>query len=124
MSGLGRISLAVIAAYVVNVVFVIGADLALQRIIPAEGGNFPISYFGADILIQCVIEVIAGYVCCAIARKTERTALYTLILVGLVVGAISLWNSWGTEPHWYGVILLGIWVPFLWLGWVLRARTS
>jgi hypothetical protein len=117
----GRIAAAVLAGYLLNAVLVAATELFLTRLVHGR------SYFVADLATQCVYEVASGYLCCVIALPSDkRTATVSLILVGLTVGGFSLAASWNSEPRLYGIALIGIWAPFIWVGYLLargkRAR--
>ena len=81
------------------------------------------SYFVADLILQCIYEVASGYLCCILASPSYRkVATIWLILIGLIVGSISLAASWNSEPRWYGIALLCVWAPFVWAGYLLSGR--
>jgi hypothetical protein len=123
-SNIGRIILAVVAAYLANGLLVAISELALPRFIPRAGSAPPLAYFIADLIGQCLYTVIAGYLCCFIATARHRAAMLGLACLGILVGSISLASSWHSEPHWYGVALLAVFAPCVWIGWKLRERTS
>jgi peptidoglycan/LPS O-acetylase OafA/YrhL len=75
----------------------------------------------ADLITQCLYEVAGGYVCCLIAKRSERwIAVIGLVVLGLLIGTISLITSWGAEPHWYGIALLSVWAPCVCVGYALE----
>jgi hypothetical protein len=75
-----------------------------------------------DVVIQCLYTVVAGYMCCVIAQRSQRIAMAGLIAIGLVLGAVSLVTSWKSEPHWYGIGLYVVYAPCVWIGWTIRDR--
>ena len=112
---IGRTVLAVLAGYVANAVLVAATEQLLARLIPQR------HYFLADLVTQSLYEVAAGYLCSLIAKPSERrVAMLGLIGLGLPVGAVSLIASWKAEPHWYGIALLSIWAPGVWIGIALE----
>ena len=119
MSQVGRVAIAVLVGYLVNAALVAVTEHLLPGLIAAK-------YFPAtDLATQCVYEVVAGYLCSWMARESRpRTAVLCLIALGLAVGAISLLASWKEEPHWYGIALLSVWAPCVWLGHLLRLRQA
>ena len=117
----GRIGLAVVVAYLLNIILIGAADTILLKLRPPVHSVLLRSYFVADLIAQSVIQTVAGYVCCWIARG-RPSALALLAAVGIVLGGFSLFHSWHNEPHWYGIALLAVYVPCLWLGWNLRSR--
>jgi hypothetical protein len=115
---IGRIILAVVASYLADGILVEATELALR---PAGiGTRQPLHYFVIDLSAQCLYTVCGGYLCCLIAGPTQRAALAGLMGLGLVVGTGSLIASWKTEPHWYGIALLAVYPPCVWVGWTLR----
>jgi peptidoglycan/LPS O-acetylase OafA/YrhL len=114
-ASIGRLILAVLAGYVTNALLVGATEQLLSRLRPNP------DYFVADLITQCLYEVAAGYLCCFIAKRSERwIALVGLVGLGLLVGTISLIASWKVEPHWYGIALLSVWAPCLWIGYALE----
>ena len=65
-----------------------------------------------------------GYLCGAIARAYYRTAALALILLGEVLGTIAQIRLWDTVPHWFGLGLLVLYAPAIWIGGELRARRT
>jgi hypothetical protein len=121
----GRIALAVIAAWVANAILVgiTEAFLLWPWLAPHHRAK-PLSYFVADLITQCLYTVIAGYLCCVIARPTHRIAMFILIGLGLVIGGVSTFFSWNMEPHWYRIALLAVYPVCVWIGWRWRVRLS
>ena len=117
----GRLGLAVVVAYLLNIILIVAADLVFLKLMPPVHSVLRRSYLLADLISQSVIQTVAGYVCCWIARG-RPSALALLAAVGIVVGGLSLLHSWHNEPHWYGIALLAVYFPCLWLGWNLRSR--
>lgn len=112
-----RIVAAIVAGYLLNALLVAATELFLTRLIHGR------AYFVTDLITQCVYEVAAGYLCCLIAGPSDgRAATIWLILLGLGIGGFSLAASWNSEPRWYGLALLCIWPPFIWLGYFLASR--
>jgi len=110
-----RILSAVFVAYLTNALLVAAMDQLLGRLFSQT------RYFVADVLAQSAIQVVCGYICARISNT--RAAIAGLIVVGLLVGAISVLVSWRGEPHWYAIALLAVYAPCVWLG-CLMARHS
>ncbi|HEV2276014.1 MAG TPA: hypothetical protein VGR96_17715 [Acidobacteriaceae bacterium] len=114
--------LAAVAGYIVNAILVTATEQSLSVLIPATAVMPPLLYLAADLMSQCLYTVVGGYLCCLIARPNGQPALAGLIGIGLLIGSISLFVSWETEPHWYGIALLAAYAPCAWIGWRLRCR--
>jgi hypothetical protein len=117
---IGRIILAVTASYIADGVLVVATEFSLV----AAGFAATQSYYVVDLISQCLYTIIGGYLCCIIAGATKRAALAGLMGLGLFVGTADLVSSWKTEPHWYGIALLIVYLPCVWIGWTLKARRT
>jgi hypothetical protein len=120
----GSIILAVIAGYIANGVLVLATEQLLSLRAPGMDTAHPLYYFVVDLISQCLYTVVGGYLCCAIARPTQRAAMAGLVGLGLSVGTVSLVSSWKAEPHWYGIALLAVYAPCVWIGWTLKGRAK
>lgn len=119
----GRIVFAVIVAYLLNIVLIVATDIVFLKLMPPVHSLPRRSYLLADLIGQCGIQMVAGYVCYWIADG-KPSALAFLATIGIVIGGFSLFHSWHNEPHWYGIALLAVYFPCLWLGWRLRSRSG
>ena len=119
---IGRVVLAVLAGYITDVALVVATELMAR--VPGRHVAQPIRYYVIDLITQCLYTVIGGYIACMIAGPVHRAAIITLICLGLVVGSASLTASWNMEPHWYGIALLAVYGPCVWIGCSLRLRTK
>jgi hypothetical protein len=119
---IGRILLAVAAGYLANSILVAVTEQLLSLLMPGVDATPPLRYFVLDLISQSLYTMAGGYLCCRIARPSQRAALVGLIVLGLVVGMFSLAVSWKTEPHWYRIALLAVYPPCAWAGWILGAR--
>ena len=107
-----RSIVAIVAAYALYAALVLLVEMGLARV---SHGN---SYYAADLALQCLIELAAGFLCCIVARRgKEQLVAAWVIGLGLIVSAFSLVLSWNTEPHWYSAALLGVWAPCIWAGY-------
>ena len=122
MKNIGRVVLAVLAGYITNVALVVATELMVR--VPGRHVAQPLRYYAIDLITQCLYTVIGGYITCAIAGPVHRAAMISLICLGLVVGSASLTASWNTEPHWYGIALLAVYAPCVWIGCSLRLGTK
>jgi hypothetical protein len=121
--GIGRTIVAVIASYLTNAILVVASERLLLSLEPG-GAAPPLYYFVLDLISQCLYTMLAGYLCCVIARTSQWIAMAGLIGLGLSVGTVSLVMSWKFEPHWYGMALLAVYAPCVWIGWLLRSRVN
>jgi Ca2+/Na+ antiporter len=119
---IGRIIVAIVTSYTANAILVVAAEALFLRLLPDIDATR--AFYIVDLISQCLCTVVAGYLCCVIARPLQRIAMAGLIILGVLVGTVSLATSWKTEPHWYGVALLFVYPPCVWIGWTLKSRTS
>ena len=110
---MGRTVLGVIAGYLTNAALVGITEFAYVRWMDAR------KYFVVDLATQVGATVIGGYLCCLIAQRAMRIAATSLMALGLVIGTTSLVTSWNAEPHWYGIALLAVYAPCVWIGYAL-----
>jgi peptidoglycan/LPS O-acetylase OafA/YrhL len=109
-----RTILAVLVGYGTNAALVAATEEFLPKFMRGT------SYFVTDLITQCLYEVVAGYVCCLVSKRSNRRlAVFVLIGLGLLIGTISVVASWNAEPHWYQIGLLVVWAPCVWIGYVL-----
>ena len=108
---------AVVAGYVTNALLIAGTEQMLSRLVT------PATYGVVDVITQCVIQVGCGYLCSRIAKTQRQTAAVVLILLGLLIGSVSVVASWESEPHWYAITLLCVYAPCVLAGYRLQAHT-
>ena len=123
-SSVGRAIVAVVAGYLTNMVLIVVTEQFLSSLASRSDATPPLWYFVIDLISQCLYQVAAGYLCCVIARPSQRSAVAALIGLGLLVGTVSLVTSWKSEPHWCGTGLLVVYAPCVWIGWALRRRVN
>ena len=121
-ASVGRVVLAVIAAWLANAILVGVTEVLLWTIWRVPGHKLPGRYYIIDLICQCCFTVVGAYLCCVIARPSRRAAMYGMMFLGLLIGGLSLPSSWSREPHWYRIALLAVWVPCVWIGWTLRSQ--
>lgn len=113
-----NIAFGVLAGYLTNAAVVGVTEIAYVRWMDAH------QYFIVDLVTQVIATIIGGYLCCLIAYGAKRIAATSLMTLGLLIGAASLFTSWKTEPHWYGVALLAVYSPCVWTGYALLLRST
>lgn len=106
-----RIFFAVVVAYLANALLIVGTEQLLAR------GFSATRYFVSDVVTQSVIQVGCGYLCSSISNARPRPAIVGLIAIGFLVGGFSLAASWHADPHWYGIALLVVYAPCVWIGY-------
>src|SRR5262245_35339829 len=113
-----RIIVAVVAGYVANALLIAGTEQMLSRLVT------PARYRVADVVTQSIIQIGCGYLCSRIAKAQRLIATVVLILVGLLIGSVSVVASWESEPHWYAITLLCVYAPCVWAGYRLEQHST
>lgn len=121
---LARLILAVVAGWLTNAILTGFTEVLLWTSMRAPGGKLPGKYYIIDLICQCCFTVAGGYLCSVIARPPRRAAMFGMMVLGLLIGGLSLPSSWAREPHWYRIALLTVWVPCIWVGFALRSQRS
>jgi hypothetical protein len=121
-ASVGRLIVAVVTAYLTNAILVVATEPLLSSLAPS--GETRLHYFVFDLISQCLYTLLAGYLCGVIAQPSQRVAMAGLIGLGLSIGTVFLVASWKSEPHWYGIALLVVYAPCVWIGWLLWARVN
>lgn len=122
--GVGRVVVAVVAGWLTNAILVGFTEVLLWKTMRHAGSALPGSYYIIDLIFQCCFTVMAAYLCGLIAGPSRPSAMFGLMLLGLLIGGLFLPSSWSREPHWYRIALLAVWVPCVWLGWTLRSQSA
>jgi hypothetical protein len=123
-ANVGRVVLAVIAGWLTNAILVGFTEVLLWKAMRGAGGALPGSYYIIDLIFQCCFTVVAAYLCSLIAGPSRRSAMFGLMLLGLLIGGLFLPSSWSRDPHWYRIALLAVWVPCVGLGSILRSQSA
>jgi len=112
------ILLAVILAYMANALLIVGTEQLLARAFSDT------KYLVTDVVTQSVIQVGCGYLCSLISNARSGPAIVGLMAVGLLVGGFSLAASWHADPHWYGITLILVYAPCVWIGYRIERGRS
>jgi ABC-type transport system involved in multi-copper enzyme maturation permease subunit len=123
---MGRTIGAVIFGYITTGLLVILTDQIISGLIPGFHSmkTPPLYYFGISLATNTLYAILGGYLCSAVARNQWRTAALGLIILGEVLGIIAQRALWHTVPHWFGIGLLGLYAPAVWIGAYLRSRSK
>lgn len=113
-----RAFLAVIAGYAAIGILVTLTDLLFSLLVPGwkAMARPPLYYFVASLGTDFLYSVFGGYVCVVIARERAKAAALGLMIVGELIGLASQIALWKTVPHWFGIALLILYPPAIWLG--------
>jgi hypothetical protein len=82
----GRIVLAVVVAYLLNIILIVAADVVFLKLMPPVHSVARRSYWLADVLGQSVIQTVAGYVCCWIAPAGKARSPFWQLSESLLAG--------------------------------------
>jgi hypothetical protein len=113
-----KIIFAIFVAYVANALLIAGTEQLLARAFSDT------KYFVADVVTQSVTQVGCGYLCSLISNARPWPAIVGLISIGLLVAGFSLAASWHADPHWYGIALILVYAPCVWMGYRMERRQT
>jgi hypothetical protein len=121
---MGRIVAAAVAGYVAIGILVVLTDQVFAAVIPGFKSMTtpPLYYFVASLGTDSLYSILGGYLCCVIARAGCRNATLMLMVLGEIIGVVSQVSLWQTVPHWFGIGLLILYPPMVWIGSLLRSR--
>jgi len=85
-------------------------------------GLVPSYYFAIVAATDAVYSVAGGYVCAKIALTAHRPATIGLIILGELISAFSVVQSWYVAPRWYLFSLLLLFPLLAWAGCWLRVK--
>ena len=118
---------AVLVGYAAIGVLVVATDAVAAMIIPglmSSGQTPPDSYLAVSLCTASLYTVLGGYLCAAIAKAGVKKAVLGLIVFGELMGVASVIAFWGRQPHWYGLSLLIVYPPLIWLGSRIRRNSA
>ena len=123
---MGRTIAAVIFGYMTTGLLVILTDQIVSGLIPGFHSmkTPPDYYFGISLATNTLYAIVGGYLCSAVARNQWKTATLGVIILGETLGTIAQRALWHTVPHWFGIGLLALYAPAVWLGGYLRSRSK
>ena len=85
----------------------------------------PLYYFLISVVTDALYSIIGGFLCARIAHPPfRRNAMFSLILLGELVGVVSTIFLWKIVPHWWSFALLLLYPPAVWLGFKLQSRQT
>jgi hypothetical protein len=121
-----RSIIAVVVGFLVIGLLAMGADYALQRVIPgAVDGGGRMTSAPLLLLTELYVFAFAVFGCWLAARLAPSQPLQHALVLGAlglafnVVGTIARWDD---APAWYHVIALLLVMPAAWVGGRLRER--
>ncbi|MEO7144343.1 MAG: hypothetical protein ABI165_12670 [Bryobacteraceae bacterium] len=119
-----RLVISVLAGYAAIGALVVSTDQVFAALIPgfASAAMPPVYYFYVSLATDSLYSIVGGYCCAAIARRRAQQATVGLIVFGELAGLVATVMLWHTAPHWFGLGLLILYPPAVWLGGMLRPR--
>jgi hypothetical protein len=118
---------AVLAGYISIAILVVSTDFVIAGFKPGEyrpGQMPPAIYFVISLFTAPLYSVVGGYVCAWLARVCQNRHVLALIVFGEAMGVASAIAFRGQQPVWYGLALLVLYPPAVWLGGRLRVRVQ
>ena len=118
---------AVLAGYAAIAALVMLTDFVVAAIRPGEyisGQVPPAYYFVVSSFTAPLYALAGGYLCASIGRLKPWWNVTALVVFGEVMGVAATVMFWARQPWWYGLYLLAIYPPAVWLGGYVRLRRS
>jgi hypothetical protein len=117
-ASIGRIAVAVLMGYVVyGIVVAVVEWLVLRHMLGAH-------FYAPDLVLHGLGAVVGGLVGSGFAAPSRWIGAAGMTVVGLIFKAIGLVVAWKLEPHWYGIALMVVYVPCVWIGWAIVERDA
>ena len=119
--------LAVIGGYLATGLLIFSTDQLFAALIPGFKAMTtpPLYYFLISVVTDALYSIIGGFLCARIAHPPfRRNAMFSLILLGELVGVVSTIFLWKIVPHWWSFALLLLYPPAVWLGFKLQSRQA
>ena len=110
--------LAALAGYVAIGILVVLSDRITSSALAAPSTK----YFAVTLFTDVVYTIVGGFLCAKIAGAGAREATIGLIVFGEAMGITSAIVAWSTQPHWFGLALLILYPPAIWIGSKLAPR--
>jgi hypothetical protein len=109
---------AVIGGYAAIGVLIVLTDQLFSVLIPDMKSmpQPPPYYFAISLVTDFIYSIVGGWVCVRIAKERQMRHAAGLIVFGEAIGIASQIALWTTVPHWYGMSLLILYPPGVWLG--------
>jgi hypothetical protein len=79
-------------------------------------------YFVVSLFTAPLYSVIGGYIAAWLGRAQAQKCVIGLVIFGELMGIVSTVMFWGKQPLWYGLALLVLFPPAVWLGGRLRSQ--
>ena len=117
---------AAVAGYVLIGLLVVATDQVFAWSIPGFALMTvpPDRYFVISLITDSLYSLAGGYLCAVIARDRTRHAILWLIVLGEIIGLGAQVALWDTVPHWFGIGLLALYAPAVWLGGRMRVKPA
>jgi len=114
---------AVVAGYISIGVLVVLTDTVLARLYPndyVQGKAPPDSLLVVTMITATCYSVLGGRLTARLAARKPWGHVIGLIVLGEIMGVVSMVMFWTQQPHWYPLALLVLFPPAVWLGGRLR----
>ncbi len=115
---------AVVAGFLVVVVFSTGTDAILEAIgvFPNAGEVLGTGYLATALAYRTVYTVLGGYVTAWLAPQNPMKHVWVLAILGQIGGLAGVAAGWNLSAHWYPIAIAVLAIPSVWLGGKIRTR--
>ena len=80
-------------------------------------------YFAITLATDCMWTVLGGFACSKLSYGS-RKAVFGLMIFGEIMGILSAFLAWSTQPHWFAIALLVLYPVAIWVGYKLSGTAD
>ncbi|MEM7166806.1 MAG: hypothetical protein AAF581_15180 [Planctomycetota bacterium] len=120
---MSRIIIATIAGFILWSVLWVAGGLGLAMAFPdeqkafTEGGALDATpYLASALVLSVICSLLAGLANAAISKDSSRSAVITMVILLIAVGALVQASVWKQMPLWYHATFLVLLLPMCMLG--------
>jgi len=121
---LGRSVWAIVAGFLVVVVFSIGTDVVLHKlgIFPPLGERMADRLFVWATMYRTIFAIIGSYITARLAPSRPMWHAMLGAIIGMIIGTVGAVVTWNKDlgPHWYPLALIVTGIPCAWIGTKIR----
>jgi hypothetical protein len=122
---------AVLAGLVTVVVLSVATDVVMEKlgVFPSVAQQQASGLWTPALLVlatayRTLYTVAGGFLTCTLAPDRPMRHVWTLGILGVVMGTLGAAANWGKGPAWYPIALIVLALPSVWLGGKIKMETS
>ncbi|MBZ5685668.1 MAG: hypothetical protein LAP86_11595 [Acidobacteriia bacterium] len=123
---LGQSVWAIVAGFLVVVVFSIGTDIVLRKlgIFPPLGQKMADRLFVWATIYRTIYGIVGSYTAARLAPYRPMWHAMMGAAIGMILGTVGAVVTWNKDlgPHWYPLALIVTGIPCAWIGAKIREK--